>query len=273
MSARYDCADTQQREEGLAAAATAVQEGQLVVLPTDTVYGVGADAFNPSAVTALLAAKGRGRNMPPPVLVGSVRAAAALTESLGAFGQDLIDEFWPGPLTLVFRSSPTLMWDLGDTLGTVAVRMPLHPVALDLLRRTGPMAVSSANRHSLPAAATAEEAQTQLGDAISVYLDGGPCSDNVPSTILDLTGTVPKMLRAGALSVDALRKVVPVIDLPEADGESDLSPADRRAAEAIAAASAADPASGDAGLAGDSAEQDGPYPAADDPRPDQGPDD
>jgi tRNA threonylcarbamoyl adenosine modification protein (Sua5/YciO/YrdC/YwlC family) len=243
MSARYDCADTQQRDEGLAAAVSAVADGQLVVLPTDTVYGVGADAFNPKAVTDLLAAKGRGRNMPPPVLVGSVRAAAALTESLGAFGQDLIDEFWPGPLTLVFRSSPTLMWDLGDTMGTVAVRMPLHPVALDLLRRTGPMAVSSANRHSLPAATTADEAQTQLGDAISVYLDGGECADNVPSTILDLTGTVPRMLRAGALSVDDLRKVVPVIDLPAAGGaELELSPADRRAAEAIAAANLANTA-------------------------------
>ncbi len=240
MSALYDCADTQQREEGLVAAVNAVQEGQLVVLPTDTVYGVGADAFNPGAVTALLAAKGRGRSMPPPVLVGSVRAAAALTESLGAFGQDLIDEFWPGPLTLVFRSSPTLMWDLGDTMGTVAVRMPLHPVALDLLRRTGPMAVSSANRHSLPAAATAVAAQDQLGDSVAVYLDGGPCADNVPSTILDLTGTVPRMLRAGALPVDALRKIVPVIDLPEAQGgDGDLSPADRRAAAAIAAANAA----------------------------------
>ena len=137
------------------------------MLPTDTVYGIGADAFTPSAVTALLAAKGRGRNMPPPVLVGSVRAAAALTETLGAYGQDLIDEFWPGPLTLVFRSSPTLRWDLGDTMGTVAVRMPLHPVALDLLRRTGPMAVSSANLHSLPAATSADEAQEQLGDSRS----------------------------------------------------------------------------------------------------------
>src|SRR6201986_4312622 len=150
MSARYDCADAQQREEGLAAAVTAVQEGQLVVLPTDTVYGVGADAFAPSAVTALLAAKGRGRDVPPPVLVGSVRAASALAETLGAFGQDLIDEFWPGPLTLMFRASPTLQWDLGDTRGTVAVRMPLHPVALDLLRRTGPMAVSRASVHGQP---------------------------------------------------------------------------------------------------------------------------
>src|SRR3984957_13655438 len=212
MSARFDCADTQQREDGLVAATSAVQEGQLVVLPTDTVYGIGADAFTPDAVTALLAAKGRGRNMPPPVLVGSVRAAAALTETLGPYGQDLIDEFWPGPLTLVFRSSPTLQWDLGDTLGTVAVRMPLHPVALDLLRRTGPMAVSSANLHSEPAATSADEAQRQLGDSVSVYLDGGQCADSVPSTILDLTGTVPRMLGAGGVGVDALRKDVPVSD-------------------------------------------------------------
>jgi hypothetical protein len=168
-----------------------------------------------------------------------VSAAAALTESLGAFGQDLIDEFWPGPLTLVFRASPTLMWDLGDTLGTVAVRMPLHPVALELLRRTGPMAVSSANRHGLPAPATADEAREQLADSVEVYLDGGPRSDNVPSTIVDLTGTVPRMLRAGALSADALRKVVPMIDLPDADGEPAMSPADRRAAAAIAEANAA----------------------------------
>jgi L-threonylcarbamoyladenylate synthase len=216
MSVRYDCADTQQREAGITAAVAAVQVGGLVVLPTDTVYGVGADAFQPTAVSALLATKGRGRNMPPPVLVGSVRAASALAESLGAFGQDLIDEFWPGPLTLVFRAAPTLKWDLGDTLGTVAVRMPLHPIALELLRQTGPMAVSSANRHGAPAATTVAEADSQLGSAVSVYLDGGPCADNVPSTILDLTGTVPRMLRAGALSTDQLRKVVPVIDLPAA---------------------------------------------------------
>ena len=237
MSARYDCADTQQREDGLVAATSAVQEGQLVVLPTDTVYGIGADAFSPVAVAKLLAAKGRGRNVPPPVLVGSVRAAAALTQSLGAFGQDLIDEFWPGPLTLVFRASSTLVWDLGDTMGTVAVRMPLHPVALDLLRRTGPMAVSSANSHGQPSATTAADAEEQLADAVSVYLDGGPCADSVPSTILDLTGTVPRLLRAGVISIDALRKVVPVIDLPvpAEPEEEELSPADRRAAEAIAA--------------------------------------
>src|SRR6516225_6371551 len=228
MSARYDCADPQQREAGIAAAVTAVQDGGLVVLPTDTVYGIGADAFTPPAVSALLAAKGRGRNIPPPVLVGSVRAAAALAETLGAFGQDLIDEFWPGPLTLVFRATPTLKWDLGDSLGTVAVRMPLHPVALDLLRKTGPMAVSSANRHGFPAATTATEAENQLGASVSVYLDGGQCADNVPSTILDLTGTVPRMLRAGAISVDRLRTVASVIADDERTGSSaggDFKPA------------------------------------------------
>lgn len=214
MSARYDCADAQQREAGISAAVTTVQAGGLVVLPTDTVYGLGADAFSPEAVTALLAAKGRGRNMPPPVLVGSVRAAAALTETLGAFGQDLIDEFWPGPLTLVLRASSTLKWDLGDTNGTVAVRMPLHPVALELLRRTGPMAVSSANKTGEPAPTTAAEAEEQLGESVEVYLNGGPCADNVPSTIVDLTSGMPRVLRAGAISFDRLRKVATVIDLP-----------------------------------------------------------
>jgi len=280
MSARYDCADQEQRNAGLVASVNAVQDGSLVVFPTDTVYGLGADAFQPLAIAALRTAKGDDRRVPPSVLVGSVRAAAALTESLGAFGQDLIDEFWPGPLTLVFRSSPTLMWDLGDTLGTVAVRMPLQPVVLDLLRRTGPLAVSSASRRGEPAATTVDEAQAQLGDSAAVYLDGGPCTDSVPSTILDLTGTVPRMLRAGALSVDALRKIVPVIDLPEAQGGAgDLSPADRRAAEAIAAANAASAESAESAAgagrtaAGSAPGGDGPRPPAEDPRPDHEPSD
>ena len=276
MSARYDCTDAEQREAGLAASVNAVQEGGLVVFPTDTVYGVGADAFKSTAVSRCAPSRERGRNVPPPVLVGSVAAAAALTESLGPFGQDLIDEFWPGPLTLVFRASATLQWDLGDTMGTVAVRMPLHPVALDLLRRTGPMAVSGANRQGLPAATTAAEAENQLGDAISVYLDGGACADSVPSTILDLTGTVPRMLRAGALSIDELRKVVPVIDLPAPAPEPELSPADRRAAEAIAAAkaaltdTAAKAASADTAARADDANRSAVSPPADDPSQDPG---
>ena len=211
MSARFDCADPAQRLAGVAEAVTALRDGELAVLPTDTVYGVAADAFTPIAVASLLAVRARNRSTPPTVLIGTARAAAALVEDLGAFGQDLIDEFWPGALTLVFRASPTLLWDLGDTKGTVALRMPLHSVALDVLKQTGPLAVSSANRHGQPAATTADEAQQQLGEAVSVYLDGGPCTDNVPSTILDLTGTIPTLLRAGAISVDRLRTVASVI--------------------------------------------------------------
>ncbi len=230
MSKRYDCRDPQERVAGIDAAVTAARAGELIVLPTDTVYGIGADAFTPAAVTTMLAAKGRGRNMPPPVLVGTARAAAALVDDLGAFGQDLIDEFWPGALTLVFRSSPTLLWDLGDTKGTVALRMPLHSVALDVLKQTGPLAVSSANRHGHPSAVSAYEAEQQLGEAVSIYLDGGPCADNVPSTILDLTGVIPKVLRAGAISVDRLRTVASVIADDEryaegAEPDPDFKPA------------------------------------------------
>src|SRR5579859_7137566 len=211
MGKLYDCANAETRSFAITEAITAAREGDLIVLPTDTVYGIGADAFTPGAVRAMLAAKGRGRNMPSPVLVGTARAAAALVEDLGAFGQDLIDEFWPGALTLVFRASPTLMWDLGDTKGTVALRMPLHPIALEVLKQTGPLAVSSANRHGQPPATTAARAQEQLGEAVSVYLDAGPCPDILPSTIVDLTGVIPRVLREGAISVDRLRKVAAVI--------------------------------------------------------------
>lgn len=210
MSDRYDCSDPGQRSAGLKAAVDAVRRGELVVLPTDTVYGIGAEAFSPAAVTGLLAAKGRGRDMPPPVLVGTVRAATALIEDLSDTGKGFIEEFWPGGLTLVCRVSRTLSWDLGETRGTVAVRMPLHPVALDLLKETGPLAVSSANISGMPAATTADEAEDQLGDKVAVYLDGGPAGGGVPSTIVDLTGLVPRLLRAGAIPVDRLNAVAPV---------------------------------------------------------------
>jgi len=211
----FDCADETQRAAGLAAATAAVLRGALVVLPTDTVYGIGADAFRPAAVSSLLAAKGRDRQMPPPVLVGSVRAASALVEDLGPFGQQLIDEFWPGGLTLVCRASRSLQWDLGDTRGTVALRMPQHPVALELLQQTGPMAVSSANLSGSPAATTAAQAREQLGDSVAVYLDGGPCLAVTPSTIVDLTGAMPRLLRAGVVPIGQLRDVAAVAMGPD----------------------------------------------------------
>ena len=211
MSSRFDCTNVAERDAGIREAAAALGKGELAVIPTDTVYGLAADAFKPDAVTALLAAKGRGRQMPPPVLVGSRRAAFALVEDVSSSASDLIDEFWPGGLTLVFRSSRSLVWDLGETKGTVAVRMPLHAVALDLLKETGPLAVSSANFSGSPPAVTAADAESQLGDAVSVYLDGGPCPGEIASTIVDVTGPVPKLLRKGAVTIRRLRNVVALI--------------------------------------------------------------
>ena len=219
MSARYDCTDTAQRAAGIAEATAVLRKGELAVLPTDTVYGVAADAFSPEAVIALLAAKGRDRQMPPPVLVGSRRAAMALIEDVSTSATDLMDEFWPGGLTMVFRSARSLVWDLGETKGTVAVRMPMHPVALELLRETGPLAVSSANLTGSPPATTAAEAEAQLGDAVSVYLDGGPGTDQQPSTIVDLTGAVPRLLRRGLIPVRRLREVAALIVDDESEDE------------------------------------------------------
>lgn len=216
MRRRIDVRDAPGREDGVMLAADAVRRGEVIVLPTDTVYGVGADAFDPEAVRALLAAKGRGRSMPPPVLVAGQRVLDGLAYDVPRYARDLVDAFWPGALTIVCRSQPSLTWDLGDRNDTVALRMPLHRTALALLESTGPLAVTSANRTGQPAATTCDEAEEQLGDAVSVYLDAGPCAGSLASTIVDVTGERPRLLRAGAIEPDQLRTVVP--DLDVADG-------------------------------------------------------
>jgi L-threonylcarbamoyladenylate synthase len=229
MSERYDCSDAEQRAAGLKAAVEAVRRGELIVLPTDTVYGIGADAFSPAAVAGLLAAKRRGRDMPPPVLVGTVSAATALIEDMDNIGRRMIEEFWPGGLTLVCRVSRSLSWDLGDTEGTVAVRMPLHSFALDLLKETGPLAVSSANVSGQPAATTADEAERQLGDEVAVILDGGPATGGVASTIVDVTGAMPRLLRAGAIGVEKLAAVALVASEHTEPGAADPAGTDAAA--------------------------------------------
>jgi len=185
-----------------------VRAGELVVIPTDTVYGIGCDAFSMSAVHALLAAKGRGPDMPVGVLVGSWSTIDGLALSVPYQARQLIEAFWPGDLSIVVHHAPSLSWDLGRTGGTVMVRMPLHPVAIELLRDTGPMAVSSANRSGQPPAATVDEARDQLGDSVRVYLDGGPSGEPVPSTIVDLTGDEPVVLREGAVPITAVSDVL-----------------------------------------------------------------
>jgi L-threonylcarbamoyladenylate synthase len=205
----FDCSDPDARLAGIDAAAFAIGAGDLVLLPTDTVYGVAADAFSPTAVTGLLAAKNRGRTMPVPVLIGEASTLAGLVVNLPPVAHRLAEEFWPGGLTLVLEHAPSLAWDLGDAEGTVAVRLPDDDVARDLLRRTGPLAVSSANRSGRPAATTAQEAIEQLGTHAAVVLDGGARAGSAASTIVDCTGPVPRVLRVGAIGVDRLRDVVP----------------------------------------------------------------
>ncbi len=221
MSNRFSTQDETEREAGVAAAALAIQRGQLVVFPTDTVYGIGADAFDPASVRRLLAAKGRGRDMPPPVLVSAPTTLDALAVGVPSWARALVAELWPGPLTLVCRQQQSLQWDLGDTRGTVAVRMPDNEVALDLLARTGPLAVSSANLTGRDAATDADQAEAMLGAAVEVYVDGGPTSGGVPSTIVDATGETGRVLRAGVVPLWRLNQIVEplgvVIEGPEKD--------------------------------------------------------
>ena len=219
MTQRFATADPTEREAGIANAALAVQRGQLVVLPTDTVYGVGADAFSPAAVRRLLEAKGRGRDMPPPVLVSAPTTLDALAVGVPSYARALIAELWPGSLTVVCRQQPSLQWDLGDTRGTVAVRMPDHEVALELLSRTGPLAVSSANLTGKDAATDADQAQEMLGASVEVYLDGGPTPGSVPSTIVDATGDNARVLRVGAIPVERLREILAPLGVTIEDEE------------------------------------------------------
>jgi len=210
MTRMLDCRDPQTRSAAITAAIDTVKSGRLIVLPTDTVYGIGADAFDSRAVAGLLAAKGRGRDMPVGVLVGSWHTISGLVYAVPDAAHELIRAFWPGALSLVVQQAPSLQWDLGDARGTVMLRMPLQPVALEVLSKTGPMAVSSANISGQPAATTAAEAQRQLGDLVDVYLDGGPSEQQAASTIVDLTAATPRLLREGPISAQRIAEVLGV---------------------------------------------------------------
>lgn len=227
---RWDC--TADDPESLARAAddarAAIENGECIVLPTDTVYGIGADAFNPEAVQRLLDAKVRGRDMPPPVLIGEPSLIRALAVDIPDEARQLVAAHWPGPLTIILKRQPSLKMDLGETEGTVALRVPDHDLARDILRATGPMAVSSANISGLPAALTCDEAVDQLGASVSVYLDGGRVgADGQPSsTIVDFTqNDSGQILRRGALGLAVLAETLPGIeDLVDDDEVADDEP-------------------------------------------------
>ncbi|MDN4638912.1 L-threonylcarbamoyladenylate synthase [Agreia sp. PsM10] len=211
MAALYDCSVPSELLTGMRLARSAIGRGALVVIPTDTVYGIAADAFNPVAIQALLDAKGRTRSSPPPVLVPGVATLDALAETVSQPVRDLVDAFWPGGLTIIVPARSSLAWDLGDTRGTVALRQPSDPIALELLTEVGPLAVSSANLTGQPAATTASLALESLGDSVDVYLDGGE-TETVTSTIVDASsfaadGSI-RIVRHGAVSEVELRAVL-----------------------------------------------------------------
>lgn len=216
----YDCSDAEELLTGMRLARQAIGKGELVVIPTDTVYGIAADAFQPDAVTKLLEAKGRGRTAPPPVLVPGIPTLDALAETVPDEVRALVAAFWPGGLTVIVRAQPSLAWDLGDTRGTVALRMPANKIALELLAETGPLAVSSANRTGKPAAMTAFDAEAALGDRVGVYLEDGVAGRDYPgaspstgSTIVDgsslhLPEGKLRIVRSGVISDDEIRDIV-----------------------------------------------------------------
>jgi len=228
MSPIFDCRDEAALLTGMRQARQAIGRGELVVIPTDTVYGVAADAFDAQAVTRLLAAKGRGRQSPPPVLVAGLTTLRALVAEVPEPVERLVEEFWPGGLTIVLPAQPSLSWDLGDTHGTVAVRMPAHRIALELLEETGPLAVSSANLTGMAAGITAQDSRDMLGDSVKVYLDDGPSATGVASTIIDATSLVGgaepviRVLREGAVDRARLRQVLGDLLEPDPGSEPDV---------------------------------------------------
>ncbi|MEZ7671884.1 L-threonylcarbamoyladenylate synthase [Pauljensenia sp. 20925_1_27] len=201
-------------EADLARAQQELRDGHLLVVPTDTVYGIGADAANPEAVAAVLAAKGRGRQMPPPVLVASVDVIGSLCVDVPDAARTLARAFWPGGLTLILRARPDLGWDLGETGGTIGVRMPNQDALLRLLRDFGPMAVTSANLTGQPPATSVQQAVGYFGGRVAAYLDGGPTQGSTASSIVDFAHDTPRVLRLGTIALDDLSAAAGVAIAP-----------------------------------------------------------
>ncbi|WP_440696897.1 L-threonylcarbamoyladenylate synthase [Clavibacter nebraskensis] len=239
MARIYDCSVDTDLLTGMRLARQAVGRGEVVVIPTDTVYGIAADAFNPEAVQRLLDAKGRGRDAPPPVLIPGQSTLDALADFVPDVVRRLVDEFWPGGLTVILVAQPSLVWDLGETRGTVALRMPANSFALELLAETGPLAVSSANKTGQPAAATAQDAAEQLGDSVSIFLDGG-AAGGAASTIVDASrvteaGGRVRIVREGAITRAQIQQLIgdelePVVAAPTEPVASDATDDDAPAA-------------------------------------------
>ena len=208
MQRIYDCSVDTDLLTGMRLAKVSLGRKELVVLPTDTVYGLACDAFSHEGVEKLLKTKGRDRQSPPPVLIGNTSALEGLAQEVPALAKKLAETFWPGALTIILKSQPSLTWDLGETKGTVALRMPDHKITLALLQETGPLAVSSANLTGEPAATTCAQAESYFGDKVSVYLDGGASPKGEASTIVDMSALVDTVSDSGEVVTTGKAKIV-----------------------------------------------------------------
>lgn len=196
-------------------AAKLLHDGEIVVFPTETVYGLGADAFQPAALERIFAAKGRPFSDPLIVHIADERSLELLTTTMPERAKRLAQAFWPGPLTLILPRGPRVSHLVTAGLETVAMRMPRHAVALALIRTLGsPIAAPSANRFMHVSPTTAQHALADLAGRVPLILDAGPCEIGVESTVLDLCSDVPRILRPGGVSLEALRRVLPDVQPP-----------------------------------------------------------
>ncbi len=205
------------RAEAVSRAITACKRGDVICLPTESVYALATDIFQTRGTQAIRAAKGQVPQTPLPVMVPNAATTNGIARAAGIEASRLMEAFWPGLLTLLLPAQPTLAWD-NPSAAPVAVRMPVHPVALEVLVGTGPLAVTSANRVGMAAPVTLDQVQLAMGDEIFLGLDAGPVPDpdGLPSTVVDCTGAVPQLVRAGAIHTEALLSICP--NLLSADG-------------------------------------------------------
>jgi L-threonylcarbamoyladenylate synthase len=198
----------QGRDAAITAAAGALRAGELVVFPTDTVYGLGCDAFNRDATAKIFDVKQRPRSLPLPVLVSRPRQAWALCAEVPPQALELAGAFWPGALTIVLPQTPDLSWDLGESRGTIAVRIPANEDLVSLLEIVGPVAMTSANISNEPTPADVAGVADRLGEGVGLYVDGGPAQADAGSTIVDLSRRTPRLIREGLIARSQIELVL-----------------------------------------------------------------
>ncbi|MBA3075637.1 MAG: threonylcarbamoyl-AMP synthase [Anaerolineae bacterium] len=195
--------------ESISSALSLIRDGEIVAFPTDTVYGLGADPFQATGIIKLFEAKGRDSNKAIAILIGSIEQASLVTDYMPDMAIRLCEVFWPGMLTVIVPRKNTLP-ELISNVDRIGIRMPNHPVALEMLRTYGPLATTSANLSGKPDAITAKDVFDQLANRVPLILDGGKCQGGVPSTVIDCSGSEPVILREGPVSIEQLFKVLEI---------------------------------------------------------------